>query len=238
VYTNQPIASDPIKFYTDPENNAYFAEVGLCYDNIEQIGRTYLADKEHISTSNTDKVQTYTKSTDYFFETMEYHRCPYVQEFNGVALQAMGAFKMHTAVDVGCAWGVTGLVVAEHGIPVTFHDFEGAGLDFLRWTKNNGNLKDKINVVPYGDPIKRHGTCLAFDVLEHTGNHLAALRWFKELGDLVIMCYPTRVPLLEPFKPYGLDEWVDDEAIMWTIQRRYQLIYSSLRYSWRSIVFC
>jgi len=238
MFTDRPKITDSIQFMMDPEDSSNFGEVGARYDTIEKAGDEFLKNIPRHMSDDTDKIGTYTKSTDYFYQTLEYHRSPYVRSFNGLALQVLPGFKLHDVVDVGCAWGITGLTFAMQGTPTTFYDYDGIGLDFLRWAKHDTSVGKNINVVPYGEPIKRHGMCLAFDVLEHTGNHLAALRWFKELGDLVVMCYPTRVPRLEPYKPYGLDEWVDDEAIMWVIQRRYQLVYASLRYEWRAAIFC
>jgi hypothetical protein len=81
-----------------------------------------------------------------------------------------------------------------------------------------------VSVYPYDEKRRRHthSWAVALDVIEHTGNHLGFLSWMKTLGDTVAFTVPHvsyRPPYVEV-----LDEWVDIEALLWVIERRYDLV--------------
>lgn len=226
--------SDEVKLYLDIVDQGVYDSISGCHAKIEAAANEFLADKGSLPVSANDKQGTYTSSTGYFLETLNYHKDPWVQSFlTRVIVTTQDTLD---AVDAGCAFGITGLCMAMAGKHVTFHDFEGLGLAFIRWFGQREGLP--IQVVPYGEYIRKHSMVVAFDVLEHTqGKHLAFLRWLRDLGHLVVLTYPCRVGRVPPFEPEGLDEWVDDEAIMTVIQHRHQMFYAKKQYDWRSIVF-
>ena len=84
-------------------------------------------------------------------------------------------------IDVGCASGLTGFRFVNKGHLVTFHDFEGIGLEFIRWFLKDRKYGNAHWVVPYGNslPYGRYDAVVSIDVLEHTGNHLGYLKWLE-----------------------------------------------------------
>ena len=168
--------------------------------------------------SETDLIETYTKSTKYLKYTIAFHFNPYVLMFMKTAF---GRQEKADIIDVGCCSGFTGLMLAIRGHRVTFHDFEGVGLDFIRWVSNRHNLD--TTVIPYGDPVEcRYDIAVALDVMEHTGNHLGFVRWISELARRVVVCYP-RMEFSPPYVTV-VDEWIDDEGVRMGIGSRYNVI--------------
>ena len=169
--------------------------------------------------SEMDLRATYTQSWDYL---------AYIGNFH--ADKPVGSFLAHiadlitdgdTVVDIGCGAGYTGLQLAALGCKVTFHDFAGYGLEFIAWYAQREGLA--VRIVPYGTDLEQHDFAVAFDVLEHTGNHLGALRWLAGLGRTVALCYPTAA-YRPPFHPV-FDEWVDDEAVHWMLEKRHRILH-------------
>lgn len=168
----------------------------------------------------------YTCSIGYLSDVIQYHRTPDMARFILSLLDRIEPGD--SIVDAGCASGFTGLSLAQYGRErVTFHDFPGVGLEFLSWFIKTESLKT-AKVVAYGQPIEQHQWCLACDMLEHTGNHLATLRWLSTLGQKVALCYPLSVPFSPPYVR-TIDEWVDDEMIQAAIARRNTIIETDIR---------
>ena len=187
-----------------------------------------------------DKFATYTDSTAYFEHLAEGHRDELTSAFLASALHISQQPAAHicSVTDAGCMFGGSGLVMAMAGIKTTFHDFPGIGLDFIRWYAKEAHIEPYVELLPYGAPIHKADLCLALDVLEHTGNHLATLRWLKQLGQIICMTYPVSVPWNYPFdNAKVIDEWVDDEAIGWVLQRRHDVLFTSLHYERRMVIF-
>ena len=90
---------------------------------------------------------------------------------------------------------------------------------FVAWAKETGCYVGEV--AELCQPEHRDWA-IALDVIEHTGNHLGFLRWMKELGSTVVFSVPNP-PFLPPYMPV-VDEWVDTQAIIWTIERRHQLL--------------
>lgn len=178
--------------------------------------RTFLSDVESQPVSTSDKRGTYTNSGDYLIYTTSFHHDHAVSELVTGLKPPAGT----TIIDVGCCSGFTGLTFALQGYKVAFHDFEGLGLQFVRWFGDKHALD--IEVIPYGGEIeKRYDIAIALDVMEHTGNHLGFIRWISDLAHRVIICYP----LMAFGPPYSddLDEWVDDQVIRNVVEARYKL---------------
>jgi len=185
--------------------------------------REFLKGESGPHESTWDKQERYTRSPNYQWGLHEFH--PNVQEFIDVLRET----KPDTVTDVGCASGLTGLQFALDGRFVVFHDFEGVGLRFVRHFLQAHGLHG--TVIPYlvspeeydvGRPPPRSELVTAIDVMEHTGNHLGALRWLKSLGEVVALTYP-HVGFKPPYADV-YDEWVDDEAIMWTVEKRHEIV--------------
>ncbi len=213
-----------------------YNQIAKHYITIINISHEFLAERSGTPVSSDNKMATYTSSLDYFTELLECHNDAQVIAFQSLIMHTHLPAAVPSIVDVGCAFGLAGLPFAMMGYNVTFHDFEGVGLEFVRWITGRMNLVN-THVIPYGQPIPRHALALCFDVLEHTGNHLATLKWFKELGDIVAMTYPCRVAYRPPYLKEGLDEWVDDELIVRAIEYRHRVVYKCYQYGWRSLVF-
>lgn len=188
-----------------------------------------------------DKLQQlYTESPAYQLYITEFHDEPNIISFlNYVSDSAKDTFKelgvKTSFIDVGCGSGFTGLSLALSGdYFVTFHDFEGLGLDFIRdYLDKNDNIRGQV--IPYGLQVKRHTVAIALDVMEHTHNHLCTLRWLKELGDYVVLTYP-----LMPYKPpfiVEIDEYVDDEALLYICEKRYKVILSKVVNGRRFLIY-
>ena len=239
---DRPLLGDPIRFLVEHPVDEFYTKVGRAYDVIDALARKFLEDKTgptlREAVQGGDEHKVYTALPAYYEETMHFHRDPWVQAFTAHVIRDILPEHQKKVVDVGCAFGVTGLTMALHNVDVTFFDYPGLGLDFLRWVKETEpKLGEKITVMEYGDPIRRHTMVLAIDVLEHLPNQLAGIKWFKELGDLVVMSYPTRVPYRPPYEKEGIDRWVDDEIIQLAVAYRWQLMESTNQYGWRSMIY-
>jgi hypothetical protein len=218
------------------ELEEYYQHIKDCQDKIVAAAVDFLGDRPNTPVSNRDKAGTYTKSVDYIKELYEFHCDPWVLGFMASFHEMLGKTpRLKSITDVGCVFGFSGLPLAHAGYHVTFHDFEGYGLEFIKWYIAREKLD--AEVIPYGGVVHRQDVVLAIDVLEHTGNHLGAIKWFKELGDVVALSYPVRVPWKPPFEPSGLDEWIDDELMCMALRFRYQVYNSSLQHGWRTVVY-
>ena len=167
-----------------------------------------------------DWMPRYTASPSYLRYLGDFHTQRAVVEFMEWLLGAMP--KDATVYDVGCVCGYTGLPLAMRGYDVAFHDYEGLGLQFVRWFTGQHNGALATSVVPYGQPTQQRDWAIALDVIEHTSNQLGFLRWLKELGRTAVFSFPMATYL----PPYNnpLDQWVDGEAILWILERRYNVI--------------
>lgn len=180
--------------------------------------KLFLSGKAPFTDYLSDKKRTYTASPDYLIYTVSFHGNRNVAAFEEAIKPPAGS----TIIDVGCCAGITGLNLAWQGYPVTFHDFEGLGLDFIRWFSSRHQLN--ATVIPYGDELPIcYDLLVALDVLEHTGNHLAFVHWISTLAHQVRICYPLSAGFSPPYANV-LDEWVDDEIIRETVAKRYRII--------------
>lgn len=159
----------------------------------------------------------YTSSPEYLASTITYHETmPLVDLQRWLNNRISG-----TVVDVGCATGVVGLSLAHKGMRVTFHDFEGIGLEFIRWYAQKHHLD--YTIIPYGQPTVQHDWAIALDVLEHVPNPLTFLHWVSGLGKNVFITYPCSIDYQVPYAPLRTDEYCDDEAIVWVVEKRYEM---------------
>ena len=171
----------------------------------------------------------YTHSPEYQIVSLRYHEDAYMKVLHTDLDKAIGLDK--TVLDVGCSLGVTGLLLAHRGRSVTFHDYEGLGLKFLRQHIKKNELNARV--VPYGEKVDLHDWVLATDVIEHAGDPLAFLRWMEMLGKKVILTYPVTVEWQEPWKMARVDEWVDDSGIRCLIGKRHKVFLDSLEHGRR-----
>ena len=177
--------------------------------------------------------RVYTASPWYQVYTLTFHDDVWVSRFIDMLANNMTAEA--TFLDVGCCNGATGLVLALMGRNVTFYDYEGLGLSFVRDFIARHELTAHTSVVPYGVSLPHCDIAIALDVLEHTSSHTAALRWWRELGTYVAISYP-----LASYRPpyiIHLDEYVDDEAILLVAERRYEIIFNEIRNMRRFMVY-
>lgn len=180
------------------------------------------------------KLDTYTRSAAYQFSVTQYHTTEDTARFMLDLVERI--HPSATIVDTGCASGFAGLSLAQFGRGrITFHDYPGLGLDFLAWFIESEPL-EQAQVVAYSQPIEQHDWCLACDVLEHTGNHLAALKWFATLGKKVGLCYPVSIPFSPPYVNV-IDEWVDDGMIQAAIAKRHHILDTVIRDGRRCTVY-
>lgn len=184
--------------------------------------------------------QLYTESSIYQLYITEFHDDPYIQDF----IKILSDVSRHTFeklgrktdfVDVGCGSGFTGLILALSGnYHVVFHDFEGLGLDFVKdYLSQNPQISG--SVIPYGLNVPQHTVAVALDVMEHTHNHLCTLRWLKELGSYVALTYP-----LKEYKPpfiLEIDEYVDDESLLYICEHKYKVILSEIANGRRFLIY-
>lgn len=185
-----------------------------------------------VPVSPNNLMATYTESVPYLLNTVcEFHQQTPVLAFTDRLVAEIPAGA--SVVDVGCAGGITGLTLARKGRAVTFHDFEGLGLAFIRHYAATEGLT--VRVVPYGQepsPFK-HDWAVALDVIEHTGNALGFLKWMKGMGETVAFSIPSVG--FEPPYVNVVDRWMDHEALRWVLERRHDLLY------WNSVenrTFC
>ena len=177
-----------------------------------------------------DKDTTYYKSVRYLHEfSGSFHTSHFVKKYIDEILSDLNELtSKQNIIDVGCALGHTGLEFVEQNHFVTFYDFPGIGLLFLEWLKANQEF-DNMTTKPYGslndkfklDKEDKFDIVLAFDVMEHTGNHLGFLKWLEHLGNKVYLCFPYVDEYFPPYVP-RIDEWVDTDAIIKVIKRRYK----------------
>lgn len=179
----------------------------------------FLSDKPNFTDYLSDKKRAYTASSDYLIYVTSFHGNRNVAAFEESIKLPLGA----RFIDVGCCSGVTGLNLAMRGYQVAFHDYEGLGLDFIRWFSEKHHLKTEV--VPYGQElVNSYDVAIALDVLEHTGNHLAFIKWISYLAGRIMICYPLSTGFSPPYENV-LDEWVDDRAIREVVKERYRLIH-------------
>lgn len=186
------------------------------------MGEFLATQDRHAPISTANLRATYTESTSYLMAVIcQFHAQMPVLKFTDRLMAEISAGA--TVVDVGCAGGITGLTLAREGFRVTFHDFEGLGLDFVRHYAAREGLD--VRVVPYGEEPAgfHHDWAVALDVIEHTGNELGFLRWMKQMGDTVAFSIPT-VGFEPPYRPV-VDAWIDREAVEWVVRRRYEVLY-------------
>ena len=165
-----------------------------------------------------DWMPRYTRSPGYLRYLGAFHSQPQVNDFMGWLISAIP--QGSTIYDVGCVCGYTGLVLALAGFDVAFHDYEGLGLDFVRWM-HESNEDLNISVIPYGQPAPKRDWAIALDVIEHTTNQLGFVRWMADLGRVASFSFPG-VAYTPPFE-FPLDQWIDAEAILMTISLRYRV---------------
>lgn len=226
------------QFFVDDVDKGCYEHIAKCYAAIEEGAKLFLADKQGAVVSDQNKEATYLNAPDYFAETMRYHHDPWVHAFMSTAMRVTMGNDKHRLVDTGCAFGVTGLCWAMAGEHVIFHDFAGSlGLQFIEDFARRCDITEFVEIIPYGEPIKRQDAVLSFDVTEHVPNSVGYLQYLKELGDLVLVTWPCRVPRKPPYEIEGLDQWIDDEAMIWIIERRYQMFWSQRIMEWRSVIY-
>lgn len=170
-----------------------------------------------------DKYSVYTKSFEYLRNSAAFHTSSFVQEYISNLISDINIESR--IIDIGCGSGATGMQFAFLGHDITFCDFEGIGLEFVRWLIEKEKYEN-AKVVPYENANRDffvfYDIILAFDVLEHTGNHLAFIKWLASLGKRVILTFPINEPFYPPYENNKvLDEWVDWEAIQWIVYMRY-----------------
>jgi len=172
-----------------------------------------------------DLKATYTRSAAYLKAIAGFqHHQTKVRALNIV----YNYFQPNTrALDLGCCAGFTGLALRLSGWPnVDFADFEGLGLEFVRQFCLGKGWQAEVHPYDLADGALGGVPCyelvLAFDVIEHTPNQLAFIEWLRRLGKYVAITWPTVgwvPPLYQP-----IDAWVDQEATMWVIERRYRVL--------------
>lgn len=198
----------------------------MIYSQIRTELKTFLGETgQNGPYSITDKPGAYTASGDYLIYTLTYHTGTDMIE----VMERLKELKVDSVIDVGCCSGCSGLLLLEERYydKMTFHDFEGLGLSFLRWLVDKHQIKN-VMITPYdeGQPEK-HDLAIAFDVIEHTGNHLGFLKWISSLGKQVAISYP----MMKFVPPYVnvMDEWIDDEIIRMAVEKRYKVIWDYKR---------
>ena len=181
----------------------------------------FVGTERTLTTENSDRIPSpiYTESVAYLDTLFGMHREKALQDCLAVISDRI-LFK-ERIVDVGCAAGLTGLPFALAGYHVTFHDYEGLGLRFLRHFIAEQQLA--AVVVPYGEPIEQHDWALAVDVIEHTGDQLACLKWLESLGKKILLTYPLTIEYQPPYLVSRVDEWVDDLGIVSLVDYRYKV---------------
>jgi hypothetical protein len=183
----------------------------------------------------------YQGSLKYLLQTMRYHQDPELERFLVKVRGEMGSGA--TILDLGCATGTIGAWFAAQDHPVLFYDYEGFGLRFLHesdwdgWIKKERSAPRVAHVVSYDEPAPRASWVLALDVMEHTGDPLRFLYWIGALGRHFAVSYPVEIAFRPPFMPQQIDEWVDDEAVNWVIERRYRMLESYRANGRRYIIF-
>lgn len=194
------------------------------------------ADGTEISERNLSS--TYTKSAAYLRSIALF------QQHNTKARALSAVARWFTpetpTLDLGCCAGFTGLSLRLNGwTNVNFADFEGLGLDFVRHTCMAKGWA--AQVYPY-EPTDQaaggmvaHDLVLAFDVIEHTPNQLGFIEWLRRLGKYAAVTWPTvnwHPPLYQP-----IDCWMDQDAMMWVIERRFKVLESWFQDSRRFVLF-
>lgn len=197
---------------------AYDLLVRELWDWLAAHGHTLAEDGEY----EVDLTQLYNNDLDYLWWTALWHAHPVVQSWlDGIAANMSAA----RVLDLGTGNGFTGLTIALlTSAQVVFSDFDATSLgsQFIRDFCEVHDLTYEIRSYQDLDDTE-YDIVIAADVLEHTGNHPAALRWFARLGKEVHICYPISVPWAPPYIK-RVDDWVDDELIMIAIAARYNLL--------------
>lgn len=179
----------------------------------------------------------YTKSINYIASTTAFHMSLSVIEFIASLTGLIDTNDL--VVDVGTCSGFTGLSIALAGKrDVTLYDFDGIGGEFIKYFIEQEGLTD-CRFLPYSpenDKRKKYDWAIALDVLEHSGNQLAFVRWLTNLGRNVAMTYPMSVSFYPPYMS-PIDDWVDDEIIVGVIGARYNILENYATNGRRFLIF-
>jgi hypothetical protein len=179
----------------------------------------------------------YTKSAEYLTWTTIYHLDLSTIEF--IASLASLIAEDDSVIDVGACTGFAGFSVALAGRNnVTFYDFEGIGAEFIRYFIDQEELTERCKFLPYSlkNDKQKYTWSIALDVLEHSGNQLAFLQWLANLGEKVAITYPLSVPFNPPYIQL-IDDWVDDEAIVELVGKRYNILENYTTNGRRFLIF-
>ncbi len=218
-----------------------YADAILCYGHLMEELRLWTHDPDHTYhdcagiVAQQDKPRIYAQDLGYLYHSADWHASPYVCRFFDRIAKMVG--ENDTILDVGCESGMSGLTLGLlSGCKVVFHDFPGQGPLFALHQGEKDGLR--VSFIPYGDTTLPYaGYVLAIDMLEHTDHHMATLRWLGGLGKVKVVTYPATVRFEPPYRKDRLDEWVDDEAILWLLQKRHRMIESYLEDGRRYLVY-
>lgn len=182
-----------------------------------------------------DAWEIYHSDMNYLWWTSLWHSGAIPQAWFDIIAEGVGPGVR--VLDVGAGHGFSGLSLGMMtGAQVDFYDFDktSLGAEFIRAMGTKYGLS--LGVYEYGEEIGGYDLVVAADLLEHTGNHLAGLRWIGSLGKRMHMCYPVSVEYLPPYVK-RVDDWVDDEVIMSVIPHRYALEGTDVADSRRFVSF-
>ena len=126
--------------------------------------------------------------------------------------------KDKSVLDLGCASGVTGLVLLKLGYDVSFSDFSGAPQLVI-------NRLEPKRFFPYGkEPVC--DWVVALDVIEHVANPLSFVRWIYELCHIgAIVTYPILPVWQPPYQKLEIDNYVDTELLLPVIRKLFRISY-------------
>ncbi len=161
----------------------------------------------------------YVNNSEYLMSCTSFHFSDDMIDFH---MKLEGAIGIDDSViDVGCESGITGLLLAHSDRKVTFFDYDSIGLWFIRWYLDKMHLPGETRI--YSSDMPKHDYALALDVIEHSGDSLAFLRWMETLGKKVFITYPLTVGWQPTYLPTRIDEYVDDDAVRLICHARYSV---------------
>lgn len=194
--------------------------------------------QDTIPVSDTQSLmEVYTQSIDYVTSTTRYHLEGPIIRF--IASLSVLISPKDAIVDVGTCSGFTGFLMALAGkLDVTFYDYEGIGSDFIEYFIEQEDLAEQCRFLPYSsdNDKRKYDWVIALDVLEHTGNQLAFIKWLTNMGKNVAITYPMSIGFTPPWFKV-VDDWVDDEAILKIIGDRYVISKNYTTQNRRFLVF-
>jgi hypothetical protein len=110
--------------------------------------------------------QFYRRADDYLYDLALFHGSGERRDYTTDLHRLARSYNCQSALDYGCGSGSDGLSLLEHGIEVTFMDYEGPLTRYLEWRLERRHLARRLRFVGE-DAVPEADLVYSLDVFEH-----------------------------------------------------------------------